>query len=226
MKKQIKDITITAKPYFNNSIKQNRMHKQPVNLTEYAKSIYEANKAKGFWDEKRSQLELLVLVQSELFEAFEAVRKDKVHVDELQILNNLTKNVDKKFPKLNADNFKQRFVENVKDTLQDEIADTIIRLLDFAGSRDMKLYDPRQDEKTPVDYKDAKVGFRQITFIVANMSNAIGALYDRHIGYVETTDLIFYLVAFAEHNEIDIWLHIELKLFYNSLRAYKHGKKF
>jgi len=226
MKKEIKNITIVAKPQLNNLIKQNRMQKQPVNLTEYAKNIFEANKAKGFWDEKRSQVELLVLVQSELFEAFEAVRKDKVIVAELQILKNLTKNVDKKFPKLNADNFKHRFVENVKDTLQDEIADTIIRLLDFAGSRNMKLYDPREDKDTPVDYEAAKVGFRQITFIVANMCNGIGALYDRHIGYVETTDLMFFLVAFAEHNEIDIWLHIELKLFYNSLRAYKHGKKF
>lgn len=203
--------------------------KRPEDLTEAAKSIFQANKAKGFWDKKRTQIELLVLVQSELFEAFEAVRKDRVNPIGMTRLKELITVENSEYPLANINTFKRNFKKNVKDTLQDEIADTIIRLFDFAGAKGMKLYDPREVSELneeAVIYSHAKQTYSEISFIVANISNAIGSMYENKIGFVEVTDLIFYLVEFAEFNGIDIWLHIELKLFYNSLREHKHGKKF
>ncbi|MDV7400066.1 hypothetical protein RZS08_52105, partial [Arthrospira platensis SPKY1] len=44
------------------------------NLNSLSNQIYEANKAKGFWDKERNVGELLMLVTSELGEAMEAHR--------------------------------------------------------------------------------------------------------------------------------------------------------
>lgn len=47
-----------------------------INLNSLASDIYEANKAKGFWDKERNVGEMLMLVNTELSEALEAHRKD------------------------------------------------------------------------------------------------------------------------------------------------------
>lgn len=84
-------------------------------ITDAALSIYEDNKAKGFWDNPRNVGEMLMLVTSELGEAMEAHRKGRF---------------------ANWANVKQEgfgFEEGVKDSFEDEIADAIIRLLDMCG---------------------------------------------------------------------------------------------
>lgn len=91
--------------------------KQTVkNLTESANEIFEANRAKGFWDSERNVGEMLMLVVSELGEAIEAHRKNQMMADKPRdIFTN------------------EWFKENVKDTFEDEIADAVIRLLDMSG---------------------------------------------------------------------------------------------
>jgi len=90
-------------------------------LNETAYQIFQNNKEKGFWDNERNVGELLMLVTSELGEAMEAHRKGK-----------FTKNEDwelyqKKY------NSNEVFKLKIKDTFEDEIADSIIRLLDMCG---------------------------------------------------------------------------------------------
>lgn len=114
-------------------------------LTELSVKIAQGNRLKGFWDtyEQAKAIheqgvndfteamvnsninEKLMLVVTEVSEACESLRKGKTLFDkgyEPIDLNNLP---DDKFPYL--------FEVNVKDTLEDEIADSIIRLLDLAG---------------------------------------------------------------------------------------------
>lgn len=59
------------------------------NLNDLAKRVFEANKAKGFWDKERNVGELLMLTTSELGEAMEAHRKGrfaKIHlIEQLQM---------------------------------------------------------------------------------------------------------------------------------------------
>lgn len=92
-------------------------------LNELSKSIHSANKEKGFWDGDRNVGELLMLVVSELGEALEAKRKDRHAKSESHVLNLVSGDVD----------FKTSFEQNIKDTFEDEIADSIIRLLDMCG---------------------------------------------------------------------------------------------
>ena len=93
-----------------------------TNLNEISKQFHERAKQKGFWDDKREIGTLLMLVVSELSEALEADRKN-MHCD------------FDTFDKMNRNDiqFNQAFYANIKDSFEDEIADTFIRLFDLVG---------------------------------------------------------------------------------------------
>ena len=94
-------------------------------LNELSKQFHEKAKAKGFWDEPRETGTLLMLIVSELSEALEADRKNKYA--ELSVFD--ARNEDRK----NWADFSADFQELIKDSFEDEIADTFIRLLDLVG---------------------------------------------------------------------------------------------
>lgn len=100
-----------------------------------AGKIHKIAREKGFWDTDRNVGELLMLVVSELGEALEAHRKGKK--SDLMSYNESIKELMKKgFWDEPGDLFKdwrkQFFEAYIKDTFEDEIADTIIRLLDLS----------------------------------------------------------------------------------------------
>lgn len=135
-----------------------------MGIKETMVAVYEANKAKGFWDEKRNIGEMLMLVTSELAEALEANRKSRdVNIDGFRAdMKNISISDDFVFDTtFEKDEFKLSFEQNIKDTFEDEIADAVIRLFDISAG----------------------------------------------LG-------------------IDLEFHIKAKMKYNSLRPYKHGKKY
>ena len=93
-------------------------------LNDAAQKIHQAAKEKGFWDSERETGTLLMLCVSELSEALEADRKERVA------------NLDK-FDKGIA--FGDLFETYVKDTFEDELADTVIRILDLCGARGIDI---------------------------------------------------------------------------------------
>ena len=76
---------------------------------------------KGFWDKKPELGTSLMLVVSELAEALEADRDG-------------SKCTALSEPPAFTEDFKLWFRSNVKDTVEDELADTIIRVLDICGA--------------------------------------------------------------------------------------------
>lgn len=90
-------------------------------LNELAKVIHEANKEKGLWDKPINVGEMLMLVTSELGEAMDAHQKGNF-ADRAAYIS-----------EARFDNFKENFELNIKNSFEDEIADSIIRLLDMAG---------------------------------------------------------------------------------------------
>lgn len=100
-------------------------------LNELSQKIYQANKEKGFWDEKRNVGEMLMLVTTELAEAMEAHRKGKFC--QLNTFN------DTYFDKLTDVEFKVAFESNIKDTFEDEMADSLIRILDMCGGLEIDI---------------------------------------------------------------------------------------
>ena len=69
----------------------------------------------------------LMLVHSEISEAFEAFRKDYRAID-----------IDDELYS-NDNEFKSFFEETIKDSLDDEIADSIIRLIAFCGENNIDI---------------------------------------------------------------------------------------
>lgn len=100
-------------------------------LNARAKLIYEANKAKGFWDKERNVGETLMLVVTELSEGLEAHRDGKMFKGGHRLKEVISRSTDEAFTTI--------FKEEVKDTYEDEIADAIIRLLDMAGGQGIDI---------------------------------------------------------------------------------------
>jgi NTP pyrophosphatase (non-canonical NTP hydrolase) len=99
-------------------------------INQLSKQINEFVKSIGF-DNADVPLRM-ALIHSEISEAFEAFRKDKMFK-----LNESQKNVLMGWRDDSV--FKEYFEGKCKDTFEDEIADSIIRLLDLCGKMDIDI---------------------------------------------------------------------------------------
>lgn len=104
-------------------------------LNEASTQIFQNNKAKGFWDNERNVGELLMLVTSELGEAMEAHRKNKF-AKPIQIDNLIEGGYTWEDSPIS---FASHFQDEIKDTFEDEIADSVIRLLDLSAGLGIDL---------------------------------------------------------------------------------------
>lgn len=112
-------------------------------LNELSEQLHQFQVDMGFKDSNITQR--LMLVMSEVAEAFEAYRKDKFC--NKPPLYGMTFKDDK---------FKSFFEREIKDTMQDEIADTIIRLLAFCGENNINI---EQHIKSKMRYNELR-GFK------------------------------------------------------------------
>ena len=177
-------------------------------LNKLAQQIYEANKAKGFHEVKHSEEHMMCLVISELMEAVEADRKNRKA--DLKTFEELMSGVkDKHYDIM----YTKCFKEFIKDTVEDELADAVIRLLDTAGALgvDANLFNTNL---SVFGNSFTEKIYDIVSGIVMNKAN-ISIPYG--IGRIE---------KLCSSLNIDLWQHVELKLKYNSLRPYKHGKQY
>ena len=106
------------------------------NLNELSKQIYEGNKLRGFDVSKENIGQTLMLVVSELAEALEADRNGKrrmLTAFESSLVYARLSISDFEPENENCDWLKNRFETTIKDTFEDEIADSLIRLFDLCG---------------------------------------------------------------------------------------------
>lgn len=104
-------------------------------LNKLAKEIYDGNKTRGFDVVECNTGQTLMLIVSELVEALEADRKLK-YADLRRYESDL-----KQMNEYDDENLYKKiaFEEYIKDTFEDEIADTIIRVLDLCGGFDIDI---------------------------------------------------------------------------------------
>ena len=107
-------------------------------LNNLATDIYEANKAKGFWDKERNVGEMLMLIVTELAEAMEAHRGRSNKLQKAKFLNSI-QDIELSGYETTSEMFKEHFEEYIKDTLEDEIADSLIRILDLCGGLNIDI---------------------------------------------------------------------------------------
>lgn len=166
----------------------------------------------GFHDETYNVNHYLCLIISELMEAVEADRK-RNHAD---------MDAYKKYE--GRITFEENFVRHIKNTVEDELADACIRILDMFGAtenfRNTDLNKAIKD--TVLKVNDGFNHYRLFTEKIYSLVHDICAsrfIFD----YVRILKRIFNL---ADSLYVDIERHIELKMRYNQSRLRLHGKKY
>ena len=94
-----------------------------MNIKEIQREIHQVNIEKGFWEDRKNVGEVLMLIVSELGEALEAHRKSRKALVELFDA--------KAIDRTDAEDYQADFEQCIKDTFEDEIADTVIRIFDM-----------------------------------------------------------------------------------------------
>jgi NTP pyrophosphatase (non-canonical NTP hydrolase) len=194
-------------------------------LNKLAAKIHKGNIEKGFWKEGQTEVDeirIKLLVVSELFEMFEADRKglDAQGVDAATLLL-------KDYKKFTDDShlfkFLNYFLLNVKDSKEDELADTMIRLLDYSAFLKVDFNDERFELKVMKSYlKDYSGVFLHD---LSDLIEGIGAALDNPVAF-NVGCCYQALISFAKKYEIDLLTHVNLKLAYNATRKKMHGKKY
>lgn len=194
-----------------------------MNLNKLRDRAYKTACEHGFHDEELSNEHCLCLVISDLMEAVEADRKGKYFKGILTF--------EREFNRYSAlveeeKRFKCSFERHVKDTVPDELADAVIRLLDLAGLRNIHLELITKDIGNSIDeiaeyYKDDT--FTEAIYCISTLP----VIYTGLCGYnTAINEMILSIFGLAKHLNIDLLWHIEQKMRYNELRENKHGKMY
>lgn len=162
----------------------------------------------GFHDEQLSERHFLCLVITELSEAVEADRKDR-HANVAGF-----ENAAKVYP------IQRCFEGYIKDTVEDELADAAIRILDLAGLNGDTFdgfIEAQEEDIGDIDNIDF---FKERTF-TESIYEVCDDIFT--IGYdVALCDLF----SIASVMGFDLMEHIKLKMQYNRTRERLHGKKY
>ena len=175
-------------------------------INELAKEVHLNAVDKGFWENNQSDEHCLCLVISELMEAVEADRKGRhADVESFKILMDGCEEL-----------FYINFSNCIKDTIEDEISDAFIRLLDLAGSHKY-IFDTEYD----INMITAKKSFTENIYEIVQVLT-----YKKYSTKGKVTYVAQHIIKLAEILKIDLEYHVRLKMRYNSLREYKHGKAY
>lgn len=167
-------------------------------MRELSQKIHSNAIAKGFWEDKREPAEIVALIHSELSEALEEYREFPSRVSQVF-------NVDGKpcgFPV--------------------ELADVIIRILDWVGHDDVPLVKTycKGEITGHIPYDIGMMHLRVSHALVG----AIAIDGNKTVIGYDLSRLIAMIEKLAELQGIPIWEVVEQKHKYNLTRPYKHGK--
>jgi hypothetical protein len=203
-----------------------------MNLNELAQRAHQNAVKHGFWEVNHSVEHCLQLVICEIAEAVESDRKGRE--SDVERFNEMLSEVrynnyisirkiritsEPTFDEWYQANFKFAFEKYIKDTVSDELADAVIRLLDLAGKRSVDLNG---------SYFAGCVNFNSNTFTEnAFMFNYVVMECFCRFGYdFLIRSAISFIQRWCDALNIDLELHIEQKMRYNESGTYKHGKEY
>ena len=184
-----------------------------MNLNKLRDKAYQCAVAHGWHEENLSDEHFLCLVISELMEAVEADRKG-MHANRANFEYYM------KQRKRDDGEFMYAFKYGIKDSVEDELSDACIRLLDLAGLRNIDLTFA-DDLITCGEYQKTNKSLTELIYHLCGLLSSKGEDLKDKINYAIAI-IIYYC---DEERNIDLLWYIEQKMKYNELRPYKHGDK-
>ena len=192
-----------------------------TDLNKLRDRAYKIAKAHGFHEKEYSDETYLMLIITEIAEAVNADRKN--HHARIKEFEDWQKEWNKELKDCpysehyTANNFKDHFQAYIKDSVEDELADVAIRLLDFAGARNIEC-----DLRHLFYFIDPEKTFCENCFrICEEIINT---------NYSDEKEFIQYMLkdvfSLTKLYSIDLFKFIDLKMKYNELRPYKNGKEY
>ena len=184
-----------------------------MQINELRDKAYKTACEKGWYDKPKSDKHYLMMVIVELSEAIQADRNVKIaDKDAFEIDIN-----DRHDWRSEERRFIKIYEAEIKDTVEEELADACLRLLSFAGYKgiDIKLMEY-------VGESDGSILTESIFDAISTMFN-VSAMQDIDylIGY-----MLFDIFTIAKKLDIDLLWHIEQKMKYNETRPKMHGKAY
>lgn len=189
-------------------------------MKDLIKQIHDNAKEKGFYDKPVSVKTRLALINTELNEAIEADRIGKYCRYNRKVL-------EKADSKNNFINIFKNFYNN---TVESELADAKIRILDLVGSLNaedkfIKGYNEQVSEvgETEIAQTVCEYIF-DITYYVCDAGTY--ANQNIHLLVYICAYICYDIEQLAKHLNIDLDWHIEMKMRYNETRERLHGKSY
>jgi NTP pyrophosphatase (non-canonical NTP hydrolase) len=179
-----------------------------LNLKELAEKIHENAKAKGFYDNKDHQFfeyaQVFEIIK-EVAEFHEAYKKGKDGAGDWYLEDPEEVGASAVFSAC------------IKDTWQDEMADVVIRLLDFMRYNEFEILQPTIFVQE-ILIGDSKYWLSKECFKMIDALQQIEDYFCR--------DIVNHIYTIAKTLGIDLEWHIRAKMAYNTTRERLHGKKF
>ena len=199
------------------------------NLQDLVTEAFAKAVANGF-SEHPDKKTAMVLVIGELSELVDADRKGRTAYRNLDVLARVEKEsviqVQERIMSWKDKRFKPFFEDNIKDTLEDELADTVLRICNYLGSLDYKMelsepFNPKTSQAVQELMQHSTLPQNVMDFMETICLYVYENLPENHLERV-----VHMLFAFADVMNVHLMWHIEAKIRYNRLRGYKHGKKY
>lgn len=191
-----------------------------LNYNQLAAEVHANSLKHGWWEDKPSTEHFFTLVVCELAEAVEADREGS-RCDRKLFASTLCTFVEPY--RHNSERYEKKwnsaFEQCIKDTVEDELADAAIRLLDIAGAYNW-------------DFSKPFAGNYSVMVIPSNsFTENIGCIMECVLcrtltKYHRVACSLVQIEWLADQMGIDLAWHIEHKMRYNASRPYKHGKAY
>ena len=187
-----------------------------MNLNELKDRAYKTAKAHGWHDKELSDETYLMLIITEIAEAVNADRAGK-HAFRDKFEASLTPDDD-------GEMFSMLYEQYIKNTVEDELADVVIRCLDLAGLHGWDLQHTLDEMKGTSDM-DVIIGDEAFVETAFYTCDEFFGCYSNSSAKKAVGGLLVSVAEYCNYKGIDLWWHVEQKMRYNELRPYKHGGK-
>lgn len=178
-------------------------------LSELCYRAYRAACDKGFHDEQKPDAVYKMLIITEIAEVVQADRKG-LYAHKDKFLASLKPDDDNEM-------FSMLYEQYIKNSVEDEFADIIIRMLDYCGMKEIGFDDG-------IEYNDCT--FNHFDFLNKSFPEVmLGFCKRAAASFFDMGFLLRIVFYYCESLDIDILWFVEMKMRYNETRERMHGRR-